>query len=127
MPKEGLSVSGSSGDTGLGSDWLLPQHQDSTLRLQGSFQSVWRLQQPAGLLGSSSMGCGLGGGGAETGHTEPTPDLTSDTWCLHRDLLPFTLRLPRAILEARSSTDLEIISNLGLGKSPPGSEQEAGL
>uniref|UniRef100_A0A8C2PGW6 Ras and Rab interactor 3 n=1 Tax=Capra hircus TaxID=9925 RepID=A0A8C2PGW6_CAPHI len=36
-------------------------------------------------------------------------------YCVSRDLLPFTLRLPRAILEARSSTDLEIISNLGLG------------
>ncbi|KAF4018080.1 hypothetical protein G4228_009388, partial [Cervus hanglu yarkandensis] len=36
-------------------------------------------------------------------------------YCVSRDLLPFTLRLPRAILEASSSTDLEIISNLGLG------------
>ncbi|ELR47688.1 Ras and Rab interactor 3, partial [Bos mutus] len=36
-------------------------------------------------------------------------------YCVSRDLLPFTLRLPRAILEACSSTDLEIISNLGLG------------
>lgn len=89
--------------------------------------SLWRLQQPAGLPVSSSTGCGLGGGGAETGHTEPALDLTSDPSCFRRDLLPFTLRLPRAILEARSSTDLEIISNLGLGKSPPGSEQETGL
>lgn len=46
--------------------------------------------------------------------------MTSDPSCLRRDLLPFTLRLPRAILEASSSTDLEIISNLGLGKSPLG-------
>ncbi|KAH0620415.1 hypothetical protein JD844_020839, partial [Phrynosoma platyrhinos] len=32
-----------------------------------------------------------------------------------RDLLPFTLRLPQAILEANSSTDLETISSLGIG------------
>uniref|UniRef100_G3TNZ6 Ras and Rab interactor 3 n=1 Tax=Loxodonta africana TaxID=9785 RepID=G3TNZ6_LOXAF len=38
-------------------------------------------------------------------------------YCVSRDLLPFTLRLPQAILEARSFTDLETISNLGLGKS----------
>ncbi|XP_058423560.1 ras and Rab interactor 3 [Diceros bicornis minor] len=36
-------------------------------------------------------------------------------YCVSRDLLPFTLRLPRAILEASSFTDLETISNLGLG------------
>ena len=124
--QDGLSISVSSGDAGPGSDRLLPQ-PDSTLRPQGSFQSVWRFQQLAGLPGSSSPGCGLGGGGAEIGHTEPSPDLTSDPSCLRRDLLPFTLRLPRAILEASSSTDLEIISNLGLGKSPLGSEQETGL
>ena len=117
--QDGLSISVS--------DRLLPQPPDSTLQRQGSFQSVWRFQQPAGLPGSSSPGCGLGGGGAEIGHTEPSPDLTFDPSCLCRDLLPFTLRLPRAILEASSSTDLEIISNLGLGKSPPGSEQETGL
>uniref|UniRef100_A0A452TEG3 Ras and Rab interactor 3 n=1 Tax=Ursus maritimus TaxID=29073 RepID=A0A452TEG3_URSMA len=40
-------------------------------------------------------------------------------YCVSRDLLPFTLRLPQAILEASSFTDLETISNLGLGKSPP--------
>lgn len=34
-----------------------------------------------------------------------------------RDLLPFTLKLPQAILEARSFQDLEIISSLGIGKS----------
>lgn len=45
----------------------------------------------------------------------PRPDLCP--LCLHRDLLPFTLRLPQAILEASSFTDLETISNLGLGKS----------
>lgn len=45
--------------------------------------------------------------------------MTSGLSCLHRDLLPFTLRLPQAILEASSFTDLETISNLGLGKSPP--------
>uniref|UniRef100_A0A286XMB8 Ras and Rab interactor 3 n=1 Tax=Cavia porcellus TaxID=10141 RepID=A0A286XMB8_CAVPO len=38
-------------------------------------------------------------------------------YCVSRDLLPFTLRLPQAILEASSFTDLETISNLGLGKS----------
>lgn len=43
--------------------------------------------------------------------------MTSYLLCLHRDLLPFTLRLPQAILEASSFTDLETISNLGLGKS----------
>ncbi|XP_021100476.1 ras and Rab interactor 3 [Heterocephalus glaber] len=36
-------------------------------------------------------------------------------YCVSRDLLPFTLRLPQAILEASSFTDLETISNLGLG------------
>nr|XP_008110428.1 PREDICTED: ras and Rab interactor 3 [Anolis carolinensis] len=36
-------------------------------------------------------------------------------YCVSRDLLPFTLRLPQAILEANSSTDLETISNLGTG------------
>ncbi|XP_057639295.1 ras and Rab interactor 3 isoform X1 [Chionomys nivalis] len=36
-------------------------------------------------------------------------------YCVSRDLLPFTLRLPQAILEASSSLDLETISNLGLG------------
>ncbi|XP_031310082.1 ras and Rab interactor 3 isoform X2 [Camelus dromedarius] len=36
-------------------------------------------------------------------------------YCVSRDLLPFTLRLPQAILEASSSSDLETISSLGLG------------
>uniref|UniRef100_A0A2R9BXR2 Ras and Rab interactor 3 n=1 Tax=Pan paniscus TaxID=9597 RepID=A0A2R9BXR2_PANPA len=36
-------------------------------------------------------------------------------YCVSRDLLPFTLRLPHAILEASSFTDLETIANLGLG------------
>ncbi|XP_055449183.1 ras and Rab interactor 3 isoform X2 [Psammomys obesus] len=36
-------------------------------------------------------------------------------YCVSRDLLPFTLRLPQAILEASSFQDLETISNLGLG------------
>ncbi|KAM6201513.1 ras and Rab interactor 3 [Rhynchocyon petersi] len=36
-------------------------------------------------------------------------------YCVSRDLLPSTLRLPKAILEARSFTDLQTISNLGLG------------
>uniref|UniRef100_A0A8D2AWP1 Ras and Rab interactor 3 n=1 Tax=Sciurus vulgaris TaxID=55149 RepID=A0A8D2AWP1_SCIVU len=36
-------------------------------------------------------------------------------YCVSRDLLPFPLRLPQAILEASSFTDLETISNLGLG------------
>ncbi|XP_053125626.1 ras and Rab interactor 3 [Hemicordylus capensis] len=36
-------------------------------------------------------------------------------YCVSRDLLPFTLRLPQAILEANTITDLEIISNLGIG------------
>ncbi|NXT06618.1 RIN3 protein, partial [Prunella fulvescens] len=35
-------------------------------------------------------------------------------YCVSRDLLPFTLKLPQAILEARSSQDLEIISSLGI-------------
>uniref|UniRef100_A0A8D0H2C3 Ras and Rab interactor 3 n=1 Tax=Sphenodon punctatus TaxID=8508 RepID=A0A8D0H2C3_SPHPU len=38
-------------------------------------------------------------------------------YCVSRDLLPFTLRLPQAILEANSSPDLETISGLGIGKS----------
>uniref|UniRef100_A0A8C3WHT0 Ras and Rab interactor 3 n=1 Tax=Catagonus wagneri TaxID=51154 RepID=A0A8C3WHT0_9CETA len=36
-------------------------------------------------------------------------------YCVSRDLLPFTLRLPQAILEASSFADLETISKLGLG------------
>lgn len=36
-------------------------------------------------------------------------------YCVSRDLLPFTLRLPQAILEASSFLELETISNLGLG------------
>ncbi|XP_015282635.1 PREDICTED: ras and Rab interactor 3 [Gekko japonicus] len=36
-------------------------------------------------------------------------------YCVSRDVLPFTLRLPQAILEARSLTDLETISSLGTG------------
>ncbi|NWS51503.1 RIN3 protein, partial [Chunga burmeisteri] len=35
-------------------------------------------------------------------------------YCVSRDLLPFTLKLPQAILEASSSEDLEIISSLGI-------------
>ncbi|XP_048161361.1 ras and Rab interactor 3 isoform X1 [Corvus hawaiiensis] len=35
-------------------------------------------------------------------------------YCVSRDLLPFTLRLPQAILEASSFQDLEIISSLGI-------------
>ncbi|NXJ73761.1 RIN3 protein, partial [Trogon melanurus] len=35
-------------------------------------------------------------------------------YCVSRDLLPFTLKLPQAILEASSSQDLEIISSLGI-------------
>ncbi|XP_066883971.1 ras and Rab interactor 3 isoform X1 [Kogia breviceps] len=35
-------------------------------------------------------------------------------YCVSRDLLPFKLRLPQAILEASSFTDLKTISNLGL-------------
>lgn len=47
----------------------------------------------------------------------PRHDL--DPSCFHRDLLPFTLRLPQAILEASSFTDLKTIANLGLGESTP--------
>ncbi|XP_019374186.1 PREDICTED: ras and Rab interactor 3 isoform X1 [Gavialis gangeticus] len=36
-------------------------------------------------------------------------------YCVSRDLLPFTLKLPQAILEASSFQDLEIISSLGIG------------
>nr|XP_033808936.1 ras and Rab interactor 3 isoform X2 [Geotrypetes seraphini] len=36
-------------------------------------------------------------------------------YCVSRDVLPFTLRLPRAISEAHNYTDLEIVSNLGTG------------
>ncbi|XP_048217855.1 ras and Rab interactor 3 [Perognathus longimembris pacificus] len=36
-------------------------------------------------------------------------------YCVSRDLLPFTLRLPQAILDTRSLSDLETISKLGLG------------
>ncbi|XP_029453686.1 ras and Rab interactor 3 isoform X2 [Rhinatrema bivittatum] len=36
-------------------------------------------------------------------------------YCVSRDVLPFTLRLPPAVLEAHGYKDLEIISNLGTG------------
>ncbi|XP_013918824.1 PREDICTED: ras and Rab interactor 3 [Thamnophis sirtalis] len=36
-------------------------------------------------------------------------------YCVSRDLLPYTLRLPQAILEANSATELETISDLGTG------------
>ncbi|XP_039202915.1 ras and Rab interactor 3 [Crotalus tigris] len=36
-------------------------------------------------------------------------------YCVSRDLLPYTLRLPQAILEANSATELETISDLGIG------------
>ncbi|XP_063189217.1 ras and Rab interactor 3-like [Chroicocephalus ridibundus] len=35
-------------------------------------------------------------------------------YCVSRDLLPFTLKLPQAILEAKNFQDLEIISSLGI-------------
>ncbi|NXG52694.1 RIN3 protein, partial [Psilopogon haemacephalus] len=35
-------------------------------------------------------------------------------YCVSRDLLPFTLKLPQAIIEASSFQDLEIISSLGI-------------
>ncbi|NXP08762.1 RIN3 protein, partial [Thinocorus orbignyianus] len=35
-------------------------------------------------------------------------------YCVSRDLLPFTLKLPQAILEASNSQELEIISSLGI-------------
>ncbi|NXN11174.1 RIN3 protein, partial [Indicator maculatus] len=35
-------------------------------------------------------------------------------YCVSRDLLPFTLKLPQAIIEANSFQDLEIISSLGI-------------
>ncbi|NWI28089.1 RIN3 protein, partial [Sula dactylatra] len=35
-------------------------------------------------------------------------------YCVSRDLLPFTLKLPQAILEASSFQDLEVISSLGI-------------
>ncbi|NXV16060.1 RIN3 protein, partial [Cepphus grylle] len=35
-------------------------------------------------------------------------------YCVSRDLLPFTLKLPQAILEASNFQDLEIISSLGI-------------
>ncbi|NXP52653.1 RIN3 protein, partial [Heliornis fulica] len=35
-------------------------------------------------------------------------------YCVSRDLLPFTLKLPQAILEANNFQDLEIISSLGI-------------
>lgn len=54
---------------------------------------------------------------AGNGHSGPRHDFRPS--CLHRDLLPFTLRLPQAILEASSFTDLETIANLGLGESSP--------
>ncbi|XP_074854856.1 ras and Rab interactor 3 isoform X2 [Carettochelys insculpta] len=36
-------------------------------------------------------------------------------YCVSRDLLPFPLRLPQAILEANSFADLETIGSLGIG------------
>lgn len=85
-------------------------HKAQLLGPQGSFQTAWRT--------SSHQCCffyGLWGQGMDT--WVPLPDVTSDISCLRRDLLPSTLRLPQAILEAHSFTDLETISNLGLGKS----------
>ncbi|NXU56607.1 RIN3 protein, partial [Turnix velox] len=35
-------------------------------------------------------------------------------YCVSRDLLPFTLKLPQAVLEASNFKDLEIISSLGI-------------
>ncbi|NXA46273.1 RIN3 protein, partial [Nothocercus julius] len=35
-------------------------------------------------------------------------------YCVSRDLLPFTLKLPQAILEATSYQDLEVVSSLGI-------------
>ncbi|XP_013796150.1 ras and Rab interactor 3 isoform X4 [Apteryx mantelli] len=35
-------------------------------------------------------------------------------YCVSRDLLPFTLKLPQAIVEASSFQDLEIVSSLGI-------------
>ncbi|NXA37083.1 RIN3 protein, partial [Eudromia elegans] len=35
-------------------------------------------------------------------------------YCVSRDLLPFTLKLPQAILEANSYQDLEVVSSLGI-------------
>lgn len=53
--------------------------------------------------------------------------MMSNPLCFHRDLLPFTLRLPQAILEASSLSDLKTISNLGLGKSALRGGAGAGL
>ncbi|XP_077797770.1 ras and Rab interactor 3 isoform X4 [Macaca mulatta] len=47
-------------------------------------------------------------------------------YCVSRDLLPFTLRLPQAILEASSFTDLETIANLGFWDSSLNPPQERG-
>lgn len=93
-----------------------PMPQGSACQLQGNVQSRWRCQQPRTCCGSCFLGCrcGIWDGGAHS-LTLPSPDLRS--LCLHRDLLPFTLRLPQAVLEANSYPDLETISNLGLGKS----------
>lgn len=59
--------------------------------------------------------------------TQIPPRHDLDPSCFHRDLLPFTLRLPQAILEASSFTDLKTIANLGLGKSAPRAGEVAGL
>lgn len=60
-------------------------------------------------------------------YRDPSPGMTLNPLCLRRDLLPFTLRLPQAILEASSFPDLDTISKLGLGKSPRGSGEVARL
>ena len=126
-PKEGLSISGASAGTGPGSDGLLPQPQDSAPRPPGKFPVCVAIPAASGVAGVLPLWAeDLGAVGAENGHTGPSPDLTSDPSCLHRDLLPFKLRLPQAILEASSCTDLKTISNLGLGKSPLGSGEVAG-
>lgn len=64
-----------------------------------------------------ALGVGAVGVGMDT-QIPPSCDL--DPSCFHRDLLPFTLRLPQAILEASSFTDLKTIASLGLGKSARG-------
>lgn len=67
---------------------------------------------PLWALGAGAVGVAM--------DTQDPPRHVLDPSCFHRDLLPFTLRLPQAILEASSFTDLKTIANLGLGKSARG-------
>lgn len=109
----------------------MPPPPGTGAHFSGPLRAGTGLDGTACCLGPRDVSGLLGDGGSHQGWGPPPwavgpdmdtgcpPLLTSGLSYFHRDLLPFTLRLPQAILEASSFTDLETISNLGLGKSPP--------